>query len=90
MTAPERIWHHPFTDIVVHDAQPERHWECNEYIRADLVQEIVAEALKTEREACARVCETLGALGGVTPNPRAEWKTHADNLAAAIRARGEG
>jgi hypothetical protein len=55
----------------------------------DAVQEIVAEAVKAEREACARVCETLGALGGVTPNPRAEWKTHADNLAAAIRARGE-
>lgn len=54
-----------------------------------LVQEIVAEAVRAEREACARVCETLGALGGVTPNPRAEWKTHADNLAAAIRARGE-
>ena len=41
-------------------------------------------------EAAAKKCETHGVLGGPTENKYAEWKTHADNLAAAIRALKKG
>ena len=95
MTAPERSWIDAWGGTWSPRAGGTQTHEYILHTRAalaasPLVQEIVAEAVMAEREACARVCETIGALGGVTPNPRAEWKTHADNLAAAIRARGEG
>lgn len=51
---------------------------------------VLASCMSPPPPVAVTLCETLGALGGVTPNPRAEWKTHADNLAVAIRARGEG
>ena len=41
-------------------------------------------------EAAAKKCETHGVLGGPVENPYAEWKTHADNLAAAIRTLKKG
>ena len=43
-------------------------------------------AAEAMRDAAAKRCDTMGVLGGETPNPRACWKTHAENLAAAIRA----
>ena len=60
------------------------------YCMAALVAELeakLAEARAKGMEEAAQTCETHGALGGPTPNPYAEWKTHADNLAATIRAR---
>ena len=41
-------------------------------------------------EAAAKKCETHGVLGGPVENPYAEWKAHADNLAAVIRALKKG
>lgn len=35
--APERIWHSPFDTLGTVTENPERHWEFNEYIRADVV-----------------------------------------------------
>jgi len=49
-----------------------------------------AEARAQGMREAAKICQTLGPLGGVTPNPRAEWKTHADNLAHAILAAIKG
>lgn len=49
-----------------------------------------AEARAQGMREAAEICQTLGPLGGVTPNPRAEWKTHADNLAHAILAAIKG
>ena len=54
MTAPERIW---ATEDAANFGQDRFHTTrpmsgLTEYIRADLVQEIVAEAVKAEREAC--------------------------------------
>lgn len=51
---------------------------------------VKAEAREEGMRQAAKICETLGPLGGVTPNPRAEWKTHADNLAHAILAAIKG
>lgn len=59
-----------------------------EVMNREIRSAIMAAAL-AEREACAVTADTLGVLGGETPNPYADWKVHADNLATAIRKRGE-
>ena len=98
MTAPERIWagegeywHKP------HVANP-----TAEYIlhtrtalaASPLVQEIVAEAVKAEREACTKVLldaqRLVCACLSEEVTDTADWEALADDLAAAIRARGEG
>ena len=51
---------------------------------------LVKRAVKEEREACAKVCESLGvhpALNVFNGGP--EWYKHGKNCAATIRARGE-
>ena len=51
---------------------------------------LVKRAVKEEREACAKVCESLGvhpALNVFNGGP--EWYKHGKNCAAAIRARGQ-
>ena len=68
-----------------------------EQVGHDSFQELTArmEAFATlvredEREACAKVCETLGvhpALNVYAGGP--EWYKHGKDLAAAIRARGQ-
>jgi hypothetical protein len=76
----------------VHDQHPgvmPDRFEVVEAVRRDpatlaALPEVQA-MLAAERERAAGICCSLGVLGGVTPNPYADWKTHADNLAAAIR-----
>jgi hypothetical protein len=53
-------------------------------------QDLIDEAVKAEREACAKMCETLGvhpALNVWGGGP--DWYKHGKDCAAAIRARGQ-
>ena len=50
-----------------------------EWIPETEVAELIEAAVLAEREACAKVCEQLGALNTATPK----------KIAAAIRARGD-
>ncbi len=59
-------------------------WHCSTLHLMALVEKVVAE----EREACAKVCETLGvhpALNVWDGGP--EWYKHGKHCAEAIRAR---
>ena len=112
MTAPERIWAWPW-EVNPNMGQ----WETvraivgdgTEYIlhtpaalaASPLVQEIVAEAVKSEREACAKVAHDAGKpyarafimrrLAGLGYNISVRSKQRmCVRIAAAIRARGEG
>ena len=54
------------------------------------VQAMIRKAVRDEREACAKICETLGvhpALNIWDGGP--DWYKHGKDCAAAIRARGE-
>ena len=82
MSTPERIWAWPW-EITPNMGQwwadREIVGEGREYIRADTVAEMIRQAVQAEREACAKVCEGWK-----------EWNSYTTDIAAAIRARGEG
>ena len=98
MTAPERIWAQYGGDMLYVNPT-EGSWRAygnrgTEYIlhtraalaASPLVQEIVAEAVKAEREACRQIAVDYDAEHA---NPAVAFNT-ASAIAAAIRARGEG
>lgn len=55
-------------------------------IDAEAAEALLARAYEAGRDDAAGICDSHGVLGGPAPNPYAEWKTHAENLSARIRA----
>lgn len=54
------------------------------------VQAMINKAVCDEREACAKICETLGVHSALNVfNGGPNWYKHGKDCAAAIRARGE-
>jgi hypothetical protein len=61
-------------------------WDC----LIDDLEEFHAIAVAAEREACAKLCESLGVHSALNIfNGGPEWYRHGKDCAAAIRARGE-
>ena len=57
-------------------------WHCSTQHLMTLVEMVVAE----EREACAKVCETIG---NTQANMNAAWRNGCRDAATEIRARGQ-
>jgi hypothetical protein len=49
-------------------------------------QDLIDEAVKAEREACAKVCETIS---NTQANMNAAWRNGCRDAATEIRARGQ-
>tara|TARA_R110000868_G_scaffold194569_1_gene440103 strand:+ start:237 stop:497 length:261 start_codon:yes stop_codon:yes gene_type:complete len=75
--------------FMLHEAIDEnreyKSWHCSTQHLMALVERVVAE----EREACAKVCETLGVHPALNVwNGGPDWYKHGKDCAEAIRARG--
>ena len=59
-------------------------------ITQEELERLVARVEDAEREACAKLCESLGVHSALNIfNGGPEWYRHGKDCAAAIRARGE-
>jgi hypothetical protein len=62
--------------------------EADKFIRADVVEARIAEAVAKEREECAQVAASLGVYPELNVNAGGpEWYRHGQRVAANIRSR---